>query len=161
MATWTIVSANEVPCWICHAVLAKRRRPQKSTIARKPVIKECLRHSGRVAAQRIEKNKAPISPTPAITRPHAKCPSDCQPLSKQANPINKLPRVKMPNPAMVALKDQGITDLCSLQRLVGPFHLCSGEKRVESDRAVPTGVCLLSISRPSEEKSWDHQATLL
>src|SRR5436190_8577052 len=40
-----------------------------------------------------------------------------------------------------------------LQRLVRRFHLCSGEKHVDSDRALPTGVCLLSISRPPGERS--------
>src|SRR6266513_6165252 len=38
-----------------------------------------------------------------------------------------------------------------LHRLVRRFHLCSGEKHVDSDRALPTGVCLLSISRPTGE----------
>src|SRR5205085_4497798 len=33
------------------------------------------------------------------------------------------------------------------------FHLCSGEKHADSDRALPTGVCLLSISRPPGERS--------
>src|SRR4029453_7902345 len=40
-----------------------------------------------------------------------------------------------------------------LQRLVRRFHLCSGEKHVDSDRALPTGVCLLSKSRPRGERS--------
>src|SRR6266550_6776485 len=35
-----------------------------------------------------------------------------------------------------------------LHRLVRRFHLCSGEKHADSDRALPAGVCLLSISRP-------------
>ena len=41
----------------------------------------------------------------------------------------------------------------SLQRLIRRFHLCSGEKHADSDRALPTGVCLLSISRPPGETS--------
>jgi hypothetical protein len=40
-----------------------------------------------------------------------------------------------------------------LDSLVRRFHLCSGEKHVDSDRALPTGVCLLSISRPPDERS--------
>src|SRR2546430_1898887 len=40
-----------------------------------------------------------------------------------------------------------------LQRLVRRFHLCSGEKHADSDRALPTGVCLLSISRRPGERS--------
>src|SRR5205823_5718916 len=48
-----------------------------------------------------------------------------------------------------------------LQRLVRRFHLCTGEKPVDSDRALPTGVCLLSISRPPGKMSQDRRATLL
>ena len=38
-----------------------------------------------------------------------------------------------------------------VDRLVRRFHLCSGEKHADSDRALPTGVCLLSISPPPGE----------
>jgi hypothetical protein len=37
--------------------------------------------------------------------------------------------------------------------VVRRFHLCSGEKHADSDRALPTGVCLLSISPPPGERS--------
>src|SRR5437773_11427459 len=49
--------------------------------------------------------------------------------------------------------DQNLVRSPGGQRLVRRFHLCSGEKHADSDRALPTGVCLLSISRPPGERS--------
>ncbi len=42
--------------------------------------------------------------------------------------------------------------LSGLPRLVRRVRLCSGEKQADSDPALPTGVCLLSISRPPVER---------
>src|SRR6266550_8048607 len=79
-------------------------------------------------------------------------------IGKMTNQQDQSPQVRLSFAGLSTLNQKPSTVFSTrasgwLHRMVRRFHLYSGEKHADSDRALPTVVCLLSISRPPGESS--------